>query len=98
MQKKFMKSWLAMSQFKNTISVDSILSWTGTFAIIAATCVRALLVSETNILDLTLTGIGCLLWAVCAYRTKNKPLFLVNAFSVFIVVVGYCFILVKSLY
>ncbi len=89
MQKKFMKSWLAISQFKNTISVDYILSWAGTLAIIAATCVRALVVSETNILDLTLTGIGCLLWAMWAYRTKNNALFIVNLFSVFIVVVGF---------
>lgn len=71
---------------KNTISIESVLGWSGTFAIIIATCIRAAGVS--NLFDLIFTNLGCILWAVCAYRNKNNALLTVNAFSVLIVSAG----------
>lgn len=71
---------------KNTISVNSALGWAGTVAIIIATCIRA--TGTSNFLDLVFTDLGCLLWAISAYRTKNNALLTVNAFSVLIVTAG----------
>ena len=75
-----------MKNARNTISIDSVLGWSGTAAIILATCVRAAGVS--NLLDLVFTDIGCFLWAIAAYRSNNNALLTVNAFSVLIVSAG----------
>jgi hypothetical protein len=75
-----------MMKSKNTISIDAILGWSGTAAIIIATCIRAAGVS--NLFDLIFTDLGCFLWAIAAYRSKNNALLTVNAFSVLIVTAG----------
>lgn len=82
MLNKFTTFW---SQMK-TIPLDAVLGWTGTVAIIIATCIRAADVS--NLLDLVFTDLGCFLWTIAAYRSKNNALLTVNVFSVLIVTAG----------
>lgn len=62
------------------------IGWLATAFIIAATIVRAL--DYSNFLDLTLTFLGCALWAWDGYNTKNRPLVTVNIFSVIVVAYG----------
>lgn len=75
----------SLSQMK-TVPLDAVLGWTGTVSIIVATCIRA--TGYSNLLDLIFTDLGCLLWAICAYRSKNNALLTVNGFSVLIVSAG----------
>ena len=60
--------------------------WTATALIVAATTFRA--TGYSNLMDLILTMLGCGLWAVCGYVDNNKPLTVVNAFSVLVVAAG----------
>lgn len=66
--------------------LNEILGWTGTAAIIIATCIRA--TGYSNLLDLVFTDLGCFLWSIAAYRNRNNALLTVNAFSVLIVTAG----------
>jgi len=62
-----------------------ILKWIGTICVIAAASCRAF---EFHSVDLILSIIGAGLWAYVAVVAKDKPLFVVNAFIVSILLIG----------
>lgn len=62
------------------------IGWTAVAMIVIATIIRAL--DYSNILDLTFTLLGCILWTWDGVLTKNKPLVAVNVFSVIVISLG----------
>ena len=60
--------------------------WAGTGALIAATSIRSMNLSHT--LDIVLSLVGVALWLVVGIKLRDKPLAIVNAFSVVILTAG----------
>ena len=56
-----------------------ITKWVGTAALIAATLARA---THHNGIDINLSLIGVACWCVVGLSARDKPLWIVNAFSV----------------
>jgi len=61
------------------------IKWLGTICVIIAASCRAF---EFHTVDLSLSIFGAGLWAYVAVVTKDKALFVVNAFIVSILIVG----------
>lgn len=68
-----------------TIDFLEILKWLGTACVIIAATCRAF---EFHTVDLIVSILGAGLWGYAAIAMKDKPLFVVNAFVVFILLVG----------
>lgn len=61
------------------------LKWIATAAIVVATICRSF---DYHIADLVIGGIGTAMWSYVAYQMKDKPLFVVNAFCLGILIYG----------
>ena len=62
------------------------IKWAGTVALIAATSIRALNISHGLDVLLSLLGVTC--WLVVGIQERDKPLWVVNGFSVAILAYG----------
>lgn len=72
--------------FDKISSIDNKIGWFATFFLMAATSIRAFDISHGW--DLFCTAMGCGLWTIDAIRLRSTPLFVVNAFSVMVIIVG----------
>lgn len=63
----------------------NIIKWLGTALIIIATLSR---IFEYHFADLLFGFVGTSLWTFASYKEKDKPLFVVNIFIVFVLLYG----------
>ena len=67
------------------IDLLELVKWIGTACVIVAATCRAF---EFHMVDLIISILGAGLWGYAAIAMKDKALFVVNAFVVFILIVG----------
>lgn len=70
-----------------TLNMQS-LKWIATAGIVIATICRAL---NLHVYDLAFGFVGTVLWAYCAWKSDDKPLFAVNAFCGIVLILGLFF-------